>query len=161
MSLSNVFPRVFLSHLTIRTKTLLASALLLICLVGVGVTVHLTSSQVAHNLQELSRSNLPTRSAAAAVHNAIITAHMSVFRYVSWTSNGVSNNLLQNLRKEIEADFKVVQLDFNELAARPDLSAVEKIDLDGLKAKLEKYEATARDVLDVGATDAAMATMML
>jgi methyl-accepting chemotaxis protein len=150
-----------LSHLTIRTKTFTAAAVTLICLIGMAVIVALTSSQVAASLNELSQSNLPTRSAAVAVNNAVIAAHMSVFRYVSWASNGVNAKLLENLRKEIEGDFWVIQQNFKELTARPDLSAAEKSDLAALQTKLNQYESTARDVLDVGSTDAAMATMML
>jgi methyl-accepting chemotaxis protein len=150
-----------LSRLTIRTKTFTACAVALICLIGMGVIVDLTSSKVARNLNELSRSNMPTRAAAAAVNNAVVAAHMRVFRYVSWASNGVNANLLQSLRKQIEADFWVIHKNFKELAARPDLSAAEKTDLNALQEKLVKYESTAKDVLDVGSTDAAMATMML
>ncbi len=161
LTLSNGLPVGVFSRLTIRTKTFSASAVVLICLIGMAVTVQLTSSQVARNLNQLSQSNLPTRSAAAAVNNAVVSAHMAVFRYVSWASNGVNDKLLHNLRKDIDADFWTVRENFKELAARPDLSAAEKTDLDALQAKLTQYQSTAKDVLDVGATDAAMATMML
>jgi len=149
------------SHLTIRTKTYTTSAVALISLIGMAVIVQLSSSHVARDLNELSRSNLPTRSAAAAINNAVIAVHMSVFRYVSWASNSVSTKLLQNLRKEIEGDLSVIQQNFRELAARPDLTATEKADLNALQGKLKQYESTAHDVLDVGSTDPAMATMML
>ena len=151
----------FLSHLTIRTKTFAASAVVLICLIGMGVTVRLTGSQVERDLNHLSQSNLPTRAAAVAVNSAVIASHMKIFRYVSWASNGVNNKLLQNLRMEIEADFQVIQKKFDDLAARSDLSAAEKANLNALRPKLAKYESTAKDVLDVGSTDAPMATMML
>ena len=126
-----------------------------------GVIVQVASSQVTHNLNELSRSNLPTRAAAAAVNNAVVAAHMRVFRYVSWASNGVSAKLLEKLRADIESDFAVIQTNFKALAARPDLSATEKTDLTALQLKLTQYQSTAKDVLDVGSTDPAMATMML
>jgi methyl-accepting chemotaxis protein len=149
------------SRLTIRAKTFTASAVVLICLLGMGATVYLTAGRVARNLNELSQSNLPTRAAAVAVNNAVIAAHMRIFRYVSWASNGVSDKLLQNLRNEIEADFWVIRKNFDELAVRSDLSAAEKASLNALQPNLAKYESTAKDVLDVGSTDAAMATMML
>jgi methyl-accepting chemotaxis protein len=150
-----------LSSPTIRTKTFTASAVVLICLLGMGIAVYLYSSQVARSLNDLSRSNLPTRAAAVAVNTAVINAHMRIFRYVSWASNGVNAKLLQDLRKQIEADFSLIDERFNELSGRPDLSAAEKADLNALRDKLTKYQRTAKDVLDVGATDAAMATMML
>ncbi len=151
----------FLSRLTIRTKAFIASAVVLICLIGMGVIAVLGSREVARNLDELSRSNLPTRGAAVVVNNSVIAAHMRIFRYVSWASNGVNESLLQNLRDEIEVDFSAIKKSFNELTARPDLSAQLKTELSTLQGKLQKYESTARDVLDVGRTDPPMATMML
>jgi methyl-accepting chemotaxis protein len=154
-------PLGFLSRLTIRTKTFAAAAVVLICLIGMGVTVVLTSGQVARNLNALLRSNMPTRASAVAVNNAVVAAHMAIFRYVSWASNGVSDRLLQNLRKEIEADFRVINENSEALAARPDLSTAEAADLGALQKKLDRYQSAAKDVLDVGSTDAPMATMML
>jgi methyl-accepting chemotaxis protein len=154
-------PLGFLSRVTIRTKTFAAAAVVLICLIGMGVTVVLTSGQVARNLNALLRSNMPTRASAVAVNNAVVAAHMAIFRYVSWASNGVSDRLLQNLRKEIEADFRVINENSEALAARPDLSTAEAADLGALQKKLDRYQSAAKDVLDVGSTDAPMATMML
>jgi len=151
----------FLSRLTIRTKTFIASAVVLSCLIGMGVIAVLGSREFARNLDELARSNLPTRGAAVVVNNSVIAAHMRIFRYVSWASNGVNEKLLQNLRDEIETDFSTIKKSFDELAARPDLSAQVKTELSVLQGKLQKYESTARDVLDVGRTDPPMATMML
>ena len=150
-----------MSRLTIRAKTFTASVVVLTCVIGMGAAVLLTSRQVTQNLSALSRSNLPTRAAAEAVSDAVIAAHMRVFRYVSWASNGVNDKLLQELRHTIDTQFLLIDEKCNVLATRPDLSATEKSDLNALRAKLRKYESTAKDVLDVGSTDAAMATMML
>src|SRR6202044_3579390 len=106
----------WLTRLTIRAKTFTACAVVLICLIGMAATVALTSSQVAHNLNELYRSNLPMRGAASAVDDAVVAAHMRLFRYVSWASNGVSTKLLQKLRGDIDADFRAIQQKFKELA---------------------------------------------
>jgi methyl-accepting chemotaxis protein len=152
----------FVSHLTIRTKTFIAAAVVLICLIAMGAIAVLGSGEVARNLNELSRSNMPSRSAAVLVNNSVIAAHMRIFRYVSWASNGVNEMLLQNLRGEIEGDFLAIRKSFNELAAaRQDFSPQIKSDLKALEEKLQKYESTVRDVLDVGRTDPPMATMML
>ena len=151
----------FFSRLTIRTKTVIAAAVLLICLLGMGVIAALGSREISRNLDELSGSNLPTRSAAAAVNNAVVAAHMRIFRYVSWASNGVNEKLLQTLRDDIEADFSSVRTRFDELAARPGLSNEIKTGLRALDQKLHKYESTVRDVVDVGRTDPPMAAMML
>src|SRR6478752_3578742 len=84
-----------LPRLTIRTKTLAASAFALLCLIGMGVIVQLTSSRVAHDLNDLSQSNFPIRAAASALNDSVLAVHMRVFRYVSWASNGVSRPLME------------------------------------------------------------------
>ena len=71
-----------LPRLTIRTKTLAASAFAVLCLIGMGVIVQLTS-MVAHDLNELSQSNFPIRASASALNDNILAVHMRVFRYVS------------------------------------------------------------------------------
>ena len=150
-----------LPRLTIRTKTLAASAFALLCLIGMGVIVQLTTSRVAHDLSELSQSNFPIRAAASALNDNILAVHMRVFRYVSWAGNGVSHPLMENLSSEIAIDFGLIQEEFDELATRADLTAAEKAELTALQTKIKDYERTTRDVLEVGRTDAAMATMML
>ena len=126
--------------LTIRTKTYLASGILLMCLIAVAVVVYTTSRTVTNNLHQLSQVNLPTRAAAAAVNNAVIAAHMKVFRYVSWASNGVNDNLLRDLREAIDKDIQTAHAAFENLSKRPDLTATTAVNLDLLQAKLKEYE---------------------
>lgn len=150
-----------LSNLTIRTKTLAASAILLICLIGISAIVYMTSNMVRASFYQLSHSNLPIRGAAAAVNDSVAESHIMIFRYVSWASNSVSAKLLLELRSKIEASLSATEKNFVELEQRPDLPAAAKASLSALHVKLQKYERTAKDVLDVGSTDAPMATMML
>ena len=151
----------FMQNLTIRTKTFSAAAILLICLAGISITIYVTSDKVVANLYSLSRSNLPIRAAAAALNNAVVATHIKIFRYVSWASNSVSAKLLVELRKELDDDLLTIEKYFEQLKARPDLSAATQSDLSVLHTKLKKYASTAKDTLDVGSVDAPMATMML
>lgn len=151
----------FMQNLTIRTKTFAAAAILLICLTGISITIYVTSDKVVANLYSLSRSNLPIRAAAAALNNAVVATHIKIFRYVSWASNSVSAKLLVELRKELDDDLLTIEKYFEQLKARPDLSAATQSDLSVLHTKLKEYASTAKDTLDVGSVDAPMATMML
>jgi methyl-accepting chemotaxis protein len=151
----------FMQNLTIRTKTFAAAAILLICLIAISITIYVTSDKVVANLYSLSRSNLPTRATVEALNNAIVSTHIKIFRYVSWASNSVSAKLLVELRKGLDGDFLTIEKLFEQLKARPDLSAETQSDLNILHAKLKAYANTAKDILDVGSVDAPMATMML
>ena len=86
---------------------------------------------------------------------------MKIFRYVSWASNSVSKTLLDALYHEIEADLSGLSYRIGALSRRADLSAEEHTTIEGLLTRWEKCKSQAKDTIDVGQTDAAMATMML
>jgi methyl-accepting chemotaxis protein len=146
---------------TIRAKAAVVAAALLICLIGTITTIFVTSDKVVTSLNSLSTSNLPTRGAAAALNNAVVATHITVFRYVSWASNSLSPKALAQLRNEFDAEIWTIEKNFEQLKARPDLSAETQSQLSGLNDSLKLYEKTAKETLDVGSVDPAMATMML
>ena len=91
---------------------------------------------------------------------AIVATHMKIFRYVSWDSSGVSDSLLKPLHAEINRDLDALS---GRIEDSPNVRIVQR--------KTNKHARTpsqmgdlkrhAKDTIDVGQTDAAMATMML
>jgi signal transduction histidine kinase/DNA-binding response OmpR family regulator len=149
------------NNLSVQIKASAASALLLICLLALGTNAYLTSTRSADGLRSLSNGLVPKQQEFAAVSDAVVTAHMKIFRYVSWASNGVSDTLLKPLYAEIRRDLDALTGVIAALARRSDLSDLEKATLQELVAKWEICRSHAMDTIDVGQTDAAMATMML
>jgi len=86
---------------------------------------------------------------------------MKIFRYVSWDSNGVSADLLKRLYSQINDDLDSLSGRIADLAHRSDLSSQERTEMQELLAKWAVCKSHAKDTIDVGQTDAAMATMML
>jgi signal transduction histidine kinase/DNA-binding response OmpR family regulator len=152
---------IFFENLSIQIKAFAASAVLLICLISLGAVAYVTLDKSEDGLHTLSATILPKQQAFAAVNDGIVTLHMKTFRYVSWASNGVSELLLKSLSAEIDSDLRRINLDLKNLAGRSELSAKEKLDLNDLISKWKQYENSAHDTIEVGSTDAAMATMML
>src|SRR5450759_386484 len=151
----------FFENLPIQIKAFAASAVLLICLISLGAIAYVTLDKSENNLHTLSSTILPKQSEFALVSDNIVAIHMKTFRYVSWASNGINDALLRSLSAEIASDLRNINLDLETLAARSDLSAKEKLDLKNLISKWKEYESSALDTIEVGSTDAAMATMML
>ena len=79
----------------------------------------------------------------------------------SWDSSGVSDSLLKPLHAEINRDLDALSGRIAGLAQRSDLSSAEQTNMQELLAKWEICKRHAKDTIDVGQTDAAMATMML
>ena len=151
----------FFENLSVQIKAFAASAVLLICLVSLGAIAYVTLDRSEDGLHTLSSKILPKQQAFALVNDGIVALHMKTFRYVSWASNGVSDILLASLSAEISSNVRAIDLDLGNLAERAELSPTEKLNLKDLISKWRQYENSAHDTIEVGSTDAAMATMML
>ena len=151
----------FLEELSIQIKAYAASAALVICLGILGASAYVTLDKSQQGLFNLSTTILPKQQAFAKVEDAIVAVQMKTFRYVSWASNGISATLLKTLSNEVAADLLEIRRDIRTLAHRADLTETQRTDLKDLISKWESYENSAGDTIDVGSTDAPMATMML
>jgi signal transduction histidine kinase/HAMP domain-containing protein len=151
----------FFENLSIQTKAFAASAVLLICLISLGAIAYVTLDKSENDLHSLSSTILPKQQAFALVNDGIVALHMKTFRYVSWASNGVSDVLLRPLSVEIDTNLRAIDLDIQNLTERDGLSAKEKLDLSDLISRWKQYKSAAHDTIEVGSTDAPMATMML
>jgi signal transduction histidine kinase/DNA-binding response OmpR family regulator/HAMP domain-containing protein len=149
------------NNLSIQIKASIASVLLLICLLGLGANAYLTSTRSAEGLRVLTNELIPKQQAFSQANEAVVATHMKIFRYVSWASNGVSHTLLDPLHAEINADLDKLSYRITALAQRPDLSASERKSMQELLSQWQICKEHAKDTIDVGQSDAAMATMML
>ncbi len=151
----------FFNNLSIRTKAFAASLVLLLCLIAVGGNAYFTSDRVATDLEALIGVNLPKQQIVARLETDITAIHLKVFRYASWASNSVSETLLRTLRAETRSDLRAMKDRIEAIRERGDLAPAERELLEALAEHWDKYSAAANDTLDVGTTDAPMATMML
>src|SRR5580704_7784484 len=149
------------NNLSVQIKASVASVLLLICLLGLGTNAYLTSTRSAAGLRVLTNELIPKQRSFSQVSEAVVATHLKIFRYVSWASNGVSDILLKPLYAEINSDLDTASNRIAALAQRPDLSSLERTAMQGLLAKWQICKNQAKDTIDVGQTDAPMATMML
>ncbi len=150
-----------LQNSPIWAKAFAASLVLLVCLGALGATAYLTLDRSTRGLTTLRDTNLPRQNAVAELTHDVIATHVKLFRHVTWGSNSVNSALLQGLSKEIRSDLSALKSRVGTLVSQPNLTLRERQNWIALQIKWEKYETAARDTLDVAATDAAMATMML
>ena len=142
-------------------KAFAASVMLLFCLGALGATAFLTLDKSARGLTTLRDTNLPKQNTVSELAHDVIATHVKLFRHVTWGSNSVSSALLQMLSREIRADLTALKFRFHSLELQQNLEFSERQNWIALQIKWEKYDRAARDTLDVAATDAPMATMML
>ena len=150
-----------LQNSPIWAKAFAASVVLFVCLGALGATAYLTLDKSARGLTTLRDTNLPRQNAVAELTHDVIATHVKLFRHVTWGSNSVNSALLLGLSKEIRADLTALKSRVGTLVSQPNLALRERQNWIALQIKWEKYDRAARDTLDVAATDAPMATMML
>jgi len=150
-----------LGRLSIRIKASAASAVLLACLLALGANAYLTSGRSAGGLRMLSHQLEPKLQEVSRLSEAIVGTHMKIFRYVSWASNGVNEKLMSQLYSGIVSDLDSLSARIENLNTRDDLSAEERSRVQMLLAEWRLCKSQAKDTLDVGQSDPAMATMML
>ncbi len=150
-----------LQNSPIWAKAFAASVVLFVCLGALGATTYLTLDKSARGLTTLRDTNLPRQNAVSELTHDVIATHVKLFRHVTWGSNSVNSALLQALSKEIRADLDALERRVNTLVVQHGLGLRERQKWIVLQIKWEKYQRSARDTLDVAATDAPMATMML
>ena len=153
--------RRFVQEMPIRVKAFAASVVLLICLVVVGGYAYQAARKSAKDFNELSKRSLPKQETISSLNDEVIATHVQVFRFVTWASNGVNAQLLRSISDGVLADLVVVSGRFKSFNARPDVSPAERSTMADLFTRWEKYVDAVKDTLDVGLTDAPMATMML
>lgn len=151
----------FFQDLPIRVKAFTVPAVFMLFLAAFGVNAYLAAGRSARDLNALTSNNLPKQQAVSNLNDDVIATHVEVFRFVTWTSNGVNARLLKSISDEVTTNLSLIRGRFQAFNARPDLSPAERAAMADLSAKWEKYVSAAMDTLDVGRTDAPMATMML
>jgi diguanylate cyclase (GGDEF)-like protein len=150
-----------LKNMSIRAKAFAASLVLLLCLVGIGGNAYFTSDRTVVGLDALTGINLPKQQTVAKLETDVTAIHLKVFRYATWASNSVSETLLKSLRAETLNDMRSMSARIANVQKRSDLAPVEREIIDTVAENWKKYSSAARDTMDVGSTDAPMATMML
>jgi diguanylate cyclase (GGDEF)-like protein len=151
----------FARSLSIKTKTITALAVLLSCFAVLGINSYATLQQTHTQLSAVRSQTLPKQTIEMAIANDTVATHMKVFRFVTLASNEVSRDYLATLYTEVVSELEGETIRLKNLAARGDMSDFEKQELELVTTKWSMYVAGAKDLMDVGKTDAPMAAMML
>ena len=142
-------------------KALAAPVFLLVCFLGVGINAYLTLGRSANDLTMLSQVELPRQRMVSELTHDIMTTQVLLSRYVTWATNGVNPEPLDELGREVIGTLDMLKERLRALRARPDLTPGERGTVTEFLAKWDKYHVGARNTVLVGASDAPMASMLL
>lgn len=151
----------WLNNLSIQIKASLAAVLLLLCLLTVGMNAYLTSVKSASALHMLSENLLSKQQAFTEIEANVVDTHLKIFRHLSWSSNGISKTLLDELHANIKLDLEAVTTHIKALERQPFFSETNQEELQVLSTKWNAFRVQATDTIDIGQVDSAMETMLM
>jgi methyl-accepting chemotaxis protein len=91
----------FLDNLSIGPKTLLVPIFLMIVIVAMGIATVATLESEKDTLTSLRVEAYERRSDALTLSNALNEAHGSLFRILTWDSNGINAAVVPDLREKV------------------------------------------------------------
>ena len=154
-------PLRLIDNAPIWAKAFAASAVLLLCLIGLGTNAYLALDRAAIGLAHHSNVELPKQRTASELAGDIIATHLKIFRHVTWAQIGVSADMLKAASAEVFAELGALGNRLQLLGAQPHLTSAETERMTVLSANWDKYVREIRDVMAAAANDAPMASMLL
>lgn len=154
---SGVRIMLWFQDLAVRTKTLASSVVLLACLIGLGSNAYFSMGKSVHGFDRLAEVIIPQQQVVSDLSAALLGTHVKIFRFVSWSSNGVDDRLLKPLISEILVDLNAM----TKAIQGSEFGGIEQFGVSNLLAKWERYYKAAKNTLEIGGADAALATMTL
>jgi methyl-accepting chemotaxis protein len=91
----------FLDNLSIGPKTLLVPVFLMIVIIAMGIATVATLQSEKDTLTSLRVEAYERRSDALILSNALNEAHGSLFRILTWDSNGINAAIVPDLREKV------------------------------------------------------------
>lgn len=91
----------FLDNLSIGPKTLLVPVFLMIVIIAMGIATVATLESEKKTLTSLRVEAYERRSDALTLSNALNEAHGSLFRILTWDSNGINAAVVPDLREKV------------------------------------------------------------
>ena len=91
----------FLDNLAIGPKTLLVPVFLMVVIVAMGIATVATLESEKNTLTSLRVEAYERRSDALTLSNALNEVHGSLFRILTWDSNGINAATVPELREQV------------------------------------------------------------
>src|SRR5690242_18120491 len=156
---SNMNTMTWLRSLSIRTKAVASSVILVGCLIGLGSQAYYAMGKSIAGFKALATISIPEQQAVSEVSNSLIATHVMILRFVSWSSNGVDKALLDPLTADILKNLEELSISFSTLGARSDFVDLGQAQLSHVTANWLRYYKAAKNTIDIGTADAPLATM--
>lgn len=151
----------FLLHMKMANKLMLSSAVSLLSLLLLGVAADSGIQIQTKSIDDIYNVRFKTYETCANRFSDISQANTGLYKLISWTNAKYEADKITRLSQEVQKTLKESKASLVSLQNGPGTSAEEKKLLQPLLAKLNEYDKSANDLIDMLQTDLNAATMFM
>lgn len=150
-----------INDLSVGKKFLAAITLVLVCASFIGTEVYVGLAATTRGMHEIRDVAAPQQAEARQIADNVSQIHQELFRFVAWSSVGVSAGNISRLDDGISRGITQVAQSLVRYKSWSGLTLEERESINHVIDLWKSYAVSARDILDIGSNDAALATIML
>jgi diguanylate cyclase (GGDEF)-like protein len=152
---------IWIRDLSIACKFFLAAIPLLFLSIIIGIWVGSGLQVTQDGLRNIVEVSWVEQDEARDLRRNANLSHNGLFRFVAWSSAGLKGEVISGLADEITSKLNQISAGLEAYKRWRDLSDNELKFIEQAQNDWDVYARTARDILDIGKGDAAVATVML
>ncbi len=149
-----------LNNTRIAIKLFIAPALVMIFMIGIALISYQEISRGRAVIDEMSTTTIVKMETAEAATQAVMTAHMTVFRLLSWAANSSDTKRIDELTKQIGQDLTKIPSFFDQLSKLIKTDA-ERQALDAIVKAFAQYSEAAKSTVELSSADVATALVFM
>jgi len=149
-----------LNNTRIAIKLFIAPALVMIFMIGIALISYQEISRGRAVIDEMSTTTIVKMETAEAATQAVMTAHMTVFRLLSWAANSSDTKRIDELTKQIGQDLTKIPSFLDQLSKLIKTDA-ERQALDAIVKAFAQYSEAAKSTVELSSADVATALVFM
>ncbi len=151
----------FLLHMKMSNKLMLSSAVSLFSLLLLGAVAYSGLHTQTKSINDIYNIRFKTYETCANRFGDISQANTGLYKLISWTGAKYDSNKVSELGQDVQRALKESTASLVQLQKASGTSAEEKKLLQPILAKLNEYDKSANDLIDMLQTDLNAATMFM
>jgi len=150
-----------LSNARIGRKVFFAPVLITCFMMGMAVLAQYGAHRQSAALDNVAKVVFAKDELGTNVHAAARTAHVDLFRMISWLTNSNDSKKAEQSMQAVKHDLADAQEALTRLGSSFVLTAEEKATIESVNASLKAYIEAAQSAIDIGSSDAATALIFM
>lgn len=149
-----------LNNTRIAIKLFIAPALVMIFMIGIALISYHEISRGRAVIDDMATTTIVKLETGEAATQAVMNAHMTVFRLLSWAANSSDTKKIEELTKQIGQDLAKIPSFFEQLSKLVKTDTERQV-LDAIVKAFAQYNEAAKSTVELSGADVATALVFM